>query len=98
MFPAGGNSDADVAAHASKTRAGSKSSGARRGRLARDAEAEVERLNRLGELADRDVVDAGQRIGAGIIEADLAGDLHLGPTLHQRDRLADLSGREILEQ
>src|SRR5256712_13772717 len=66
--------------------------------LARDAEAEVESLDRLGQLADRDVVDAGQRVGARIIEADLAGDLDLGAALHQRDRLADLSRREVLEQ
>src|SRR5256712_9884415 len=66
--------------------------------LARDAEAEVESLDRLGQLADRDVVDAGQRVGARIVEADLAGDLDLGAALHQRDRLADLSRREVLEQ
>src|SRR5712691_8962856 len=63
--------------------------------LARNPQAEVERLHRLGELADRDVVDAGQRVGAGVVQADLAGDLNLGPALDEGDGLANLPGGKL---
>src|SRR2546428_9597433 len=66
--------------------------------LPRDAKAEVERLNRLGQLADRDVVDAGKGVGAGVVQTDLARYLDLGPALDLSDRLANLARREVLEQ
>src|SRR2546430_13093876 len=63
-------------------------------RSSRDAKTEVERLHGLRQLADRDVVDAGERIGSRVVKTDLAGDLHLGAPLNQRDRLPNLARRD----
>ena len=63
-----------------------------------DVQADVEHRHRVRERADRDEVGARLGVRPDGLERDAARHLDRDRTLEQRDRLADLVGRHVVEQ